>query len=104
MNLNFITPKMSAVFGNLEFAGSGAVKSKRNNGTVEIISRTYNLYSDKERTDNVEVTLPPKAGVKLFTPDDRVRLINPRIIASGEKTNNNAHTDYILHADDMVRM
>ena len=59
MNLNFITPKMSAVFGNLEFAGSGAVKSKRNNGNAEIISRTYNLYSDKERTDNVEVTLPP---------------------------------------------
>jgi len=104
MKLKFVIPDMKETFGNLEFAGEGRVSTKRgNNGQRQIDSRTYDLYSDVQRADNVSVTLPASAGTKDFKPDDRIVLINPRITAAGKKAGNTGYTDYILSADDMVR-
>ena len=53
--------------GNITFAGAGRESQQRiNGGRHAVISRTYSLYSDVQRADNVEVIIPGKAGVKNF--------------------------------------
>ena len=58
----FIDAKKS--LGNITFAGAGRENQQRTNGRRAVTSRTYNLFSDIQRADNVEVVIPGKAGVK----------------------------------------
>ena len=48
------------------------------------------------------VVLPASAGEKNFQPEQKVKLINPRITAEGYKIGNRGFTNYILLADDML--
>ena len=52
--------------GNITFAGAGRENQQRTNGRRAVTSRTYSLYSDVQRADNVEVIIPGKAFVKRF--------------------------------------
>ncbi|WP_439649429.1 DUF961 family protein [Lentibacillus daqui] len=50
---------MEKTFGNLEYAGEGKVEQRRRiNGRMTTLSRSYNLYSDIQRADDIEVILP----------------------------------------------
>ena len=60
------------------------------------------MYSDVQRADDIMVTLPARAGEKLFEPEQRVKLVNPRITTSGYNIDGRGFTDYILLADDML--
>ena len=40
---------------------------------------------------------------KHFDFEERVKLVNPRITAEGYKIGTRGFTNYILHADDMVK-
>lgn len=53
MELKFVVPNMEKTFGNLEFAGESEVVQRRINGRVTAVSRSYNLYSDIQRADNM---------------------------------------------------
>ena len=66
MELRFVVPNMEKTFGNLEFAGENTTEQQRINGRMAVINRSYNLYSDVQRADDVVVTLPAKAGEKTF--------------------------------------
>ena len=55
---------------------------------MAVINRSYNLYSDVQRADDVVVTLPAKAGEKHFSPEQKVKLINPRITPMAIKSEN----------------
>lgn len=66
MELRFVVPNMEKTFGNLEFAGENTTEQQRINGRMAVITRSYNLYSDVQRADDVVVTLPAKAGEKAF--------------------------------------
>lgn len=103
MKLRFVTPNMEKTFGNLEFAGEGEVIRKRVNGQMRNVSKTYNLYSDIQKADDIEVILPYEAGEKVFDFEERVKLIEPYIIAEGYKVGNQGFTKYVLHATDMVK-
>ncbi|MBV4431699.1 YdcP family protein [Clostridium tyrobutyricum] len=103
MELKYVIPNMEKTFGNLEYAGEGKVEQRRMNGRMSILSRSYNLYSDIQRADDIVVILPPEAGEKHFEVEEKVKLINPRITAEGYKIGNRGFTNYILHADDMVK-
>ncbi|EHK2400706.1 YdcP family protein [Clostridium perfringens] len=103
MKLKHIIPNMEKTFGNLEYAGEGDVEQKRINGKMTVISRSYNLYSDIQRADDVVVVLPANAGEKSFEVEERVKLINPKIIAEGYKIGTHGFTNYILLADDIVK-
>lgn len=70
---------------------------------MTVISRSYNLYSDVQRADDIIVVLPATAGEKNFEVEEIVRLINPKITAEGYKIGNRGFTNYILSADDMVK-
>ena len=72
MELRFVVPNMEETFGNLEFAGENTTEQQRINGRMAVITRSYNLYSDVQRADDVVVTLPAKAGEKHFSPEQKV--------------------------------
>ncbi|WP_166627313.1 YdcP family protein [Jeotgalicoccus sp. S0W5] len=103
MELKYVIPNMTQTFGNLEYAGEGNVEQRRVNGRMTTLSRRYNLYSDVQRADDIEVILPQEAGEKFFEHEDQVKLVNARIIAEGYKIGDRGFTKYILHADDMVK-
>lgn len=103
MKLKHIIPNMEKTFGNLEYAGEGDVEQKRINGKMTVISRSYNLYSDIQRADDIVVVLPSNASEKSFEVEERVKLINPKIIAEGYKIGTRGFTNYILLADDIVK-
>ncbi len=104
MELKYVVPNVLKTFGNFEFAGEGNPIQRRVNGRQTVISRSYNLYSDVQRADDIIVTLPAEAGEKHFESEQKVRLVNPRIIAEGYKIGNRGFTNYILHADDLVKV
>lgn len=79
MELKFVIPNMEKTFGNLEFAGEDKVVQRRINGRLTVLSRSYNLYSDVQRADDIVVVLPAEAGEKHFGFEERVKLVNPRI-------------------------
>lgn len=102
MELKYVIPNMEKTFGNLEYAGEGKIEQRRVNGRNTVLSRSYNLYSDIQRADDIVVILPVEAGEKNFEVEKRVKLINPRITAEVYKIGNRGFTNYILHADDMI--
>lgn len=76
MELKFVIPNMEKTFGNLEFAGEDKVVQRRINGRLTVLSRSYNLYSDVQRADDIVVVLPAEAGEKHFGFEERVKLVN----------------------------
>lgn len=102
MELKFVVPNMAQTFGNLEFAGENEVEQRRINGRMSVLSRSFNLYSDVQRADDIIVVLPAEAGEKHFQSEQKVKLVNPRITAEGYKIGNRGFTNYILLADDML--
>lgn len=104
MELKHIIPNMEKTFGQLEYAGEGTVEQRRINGKPTVLSRSYNLYSTIQRADDIEVTLPADAGEKHFEVDDKVKLVNPKITAEGYKIGTRGFTNYIMHADDIVKL
>lgn len=104
MKLKHVVPVMDKTFGNLEFAGEGEIRRQRINGKYTVVSRTYNLYSDVQRADDIEVVLPASAGEKVFEFEQSVKLINPRIVAEGYKIGERGFTNYLLKADDIVKV
>ena len=71
MELKFVIPNMEKTFGNLEFAGEDKVVQRRINGRLTVLSRSYNLYSDVQRADDIVVVLPAEAGEKHFGFEER---------------------------------
>ncbi|HAC1157001.1 TPA: YdcP family protein [Listeria monocytogenes] len=104
MELKHIIPNMEKTFGQLEYAGEGTVEQRRINGKPTVLSRSYNLYSTIQRADDIEVVLPADAGEKHFEVDDKVKLVNPKITAEGYKIGTRGFTNYIMHADDIVKL
>ena len=103
MELKHVIPNMEKTFGTLEFAGEGKTEQRRVNGRMTVISRSFNLYSDIQRADDIVVILPASAGEKNFEVAEKVKLINPKITADGYKIGTRGFTNYILSADDMVK-
>ena len=67
MELRFVVPNMEKTFGNLEFAGENTTEQQRiKRGVWLSLNRSYNLYSDVQRADDVVVTLPAKSRRKTF--------------------------------------
>lgn len=103
MDLKFVVPKMEETFGELEFAGEGEVSIQRVNGRTNVASRSYHLYSSRQRADDIVVVVSGAAGEKRFAYEEKVKLVNPRIGTEGKNINGRGYTDYILYADDIVK-
>lgn len=104
MELKHVIPNMEKTFGQLEFAGEGKVEQRRINGKPTILSRSYNLHSNIQRADDIVVILPAEAGEKHFEIEQKVKLVNPRITAEGYKIGTRGFTNYVMYADDIVKV
>ena len=62
MELKFVIPNVEKTFGSLEFAGENKVEQRRINGKMTLLSRSFNLYSDIQRADDILVILPAEAA------------------------------------------
>ena len=71
---------MAQSFGTLEFAGeSDHVFDRDKDNRRFFARRSYNLYSDVQRGENVVVEIPVQAGEKHFKYEQKVKLINPKL-------------------------
>ncbi|MFQ7279681.1 MAG: DUF961 family protein [Bacteroides caccae] len=104
MKLKYIVPDMAQTFGNLEFAGENEVEQQRVNGRFVPVTRSYNLYSDIQRADDIIVVLACKSWEEAFQAMSRKSSsINPTHYRRGLRTCEDVdYTNYILTADDML--
>ena len=78
-----------------------AFERDKNNRRV-LARRSYNLYSDVQKGENVVVEIPVQAGEKHFKYEQKVKLVNPKLYGRGYAIGDMGHTDYVLVADDIV--
>ena len=64
-------------FGTLEFAGeSEPIFEREKNNRKVLARRSYNLYSDVQKGENVVVEIPVQAGEKLFKYEQKVKPVS----------------------------
>ena len=103
MEMKYVVPDMAQSFGTLEFAGeSDHVFDRDKDNRRFFARRSYNLYSDVQRGENVVVEIPVQAGEKHFKYEQKVKLVNPKLYGTGYAIGDMGHTDYVLLADDIV--
>ena len=104
MEMKYVVPDMAQSFGTLEFAGESEPIFERDKDNRRFLARrSYNLYSDVQRADDIVVILPAEAGEKQFDFEEPVKLVNPCITAEGSEIGTRGFTNDIVHADDMVK-
>ena len=86
---------------NLQAKVSLVFERDKNNRRV-LARRSYNLYSDVQKGENVVVEIPVQAGEKHFKYEQKVKLVNPKLYGRGYAIGDMGHTDYVLLADDIV--
>ena len=98
MEMKYVVPDMAQSFGTLEFAGESEPIFERDKNNRKVLARrSYNLYSDVQKGENVVVEIPVQAGEKKFKYEQKVKLVNPKLYGRGY-----AIGDYVLVADDIV--
>ena len=67
MEMKYVVPDMAQSFGTLEFAGESEPIFERDKNNRRVLARrSYNLYSDVQKGENVVVEIPVQAGEKKF--------------------------------------
>ena len=98
MEMKYVVPDMAQSFGTLEFAGESEPIFERDKNNRRVLARrSYNLYSDVQKGENVV-----QAGEKKFKYEQKVKLVNPKLYGRGYAIGDMGHTDYVLVADDIV--
>lgn len=84
MEMKYVVPDMAQSFGTLEFAGESEPIFERDKNNRKVIARrSYNLYSDVQKGENVVVEIPVQAGEKHFKYEQKVKLVNPKLYGRG---------------------
>ena len=79
MEMKYVVPDMAQSFGTLEFAGESEPIFERDKNNRRVLARrSYNLYSDVQKGENVVVEIPVQAGEKHFKYEQKVKLVNPK--------------------------
>ncbi|MBT9705195.1 YdcP family protein [Eubacterium ramulus] len=84
MEMKYVVPDMAQSFGTLEFAGESEPIFERDKNNRRVLARrSYNLYSDVQKGENVVVEIPVQAGEKKFKYEQKVKLVNPKLYGRG---------------------
>ena len=103
MEMKYVVPDMAQSFGTLEFAGESDHVFERDKDNRRFFARrSYNLYSDVQRGENVVVEIPVQAGEKHFKYEQKVKLVNPVADTVSRKTYTGADVDWYVKAEDIV--
>ncbi len=102
-DLKFVVPDAEKTFGHLAFAGEGEAVTRRVGGVLRVASRSFHLFSDTQRADNIMVTIPGSVGEKHFVYDEEVKLVNPRITLSAYSIGDRGYSGFEMTADDLIK-
>lgn len=103
MEMKYVVPDMVQSFGTLEFAGESEPVFERDKNNRRVLARrSYNLYSDVQKGENVVVEIPVQAGEKHFKYEQKVKLVNPVADTVSRKTYTGADVDWYVKAEDIV--
>ncbi|UZD25764.1 YdcP family protein [Lacticaseibacillus paracasei] len=104
MELKFVAPNIEKTFGHLYFGSLKREQSEGDRDNRKVVARTYELFSDLQKDDNIEITIPAKKGEKgeSIEVDAPVTIISPRIATVGYRIGDQAFVRYICNADDIV--
>ena len=103
MEMKYVVPDMAQSFGTLEFAGESEPVFERDKNNRRVLARrSYNLYSDVQKGENVVVEIPVQAGEKKFKYEQKVKLVNPVADTVSRKTYTGADVDWYVKAEDIV--
>ena len=103
MEMKYVVPDMTQSFGTLEFAGESEPVFERDKNNRRVLARrSYNLYSDIQKGENVVVEIPVQAGEKHFKYEQKVKLVNPVADTVSRKTYTGADVDWYVKAEDIV--
>ena len=92
MEMKYVVPDMAQSFGTLEFAGESEPIFERDKNNRRVLARrSYNLYSDVQKGENVVVEIPVQAGEKKFKYEQKVKLVNPKLYGRGYAIGNMGH-------------
>ena len=84
MEMKYVVPDMAQSFGTLEFAGESEPVFERDKNNRRVLARrSYNLYSDVQKGENVVVEIPVQAGEKKFQYEQKVKIVNPKLYGRG---------------------
>ena len=73
MEMKYVVPDMAQSFGTLEFAGESEPVFERDKNNRRVLARrSYNLYSDVQKGENVVVEIPVQAGEKHFKYEQKL--------------------------------
>ena len=87
MEMKYVVPDMAQSFGTLEFAGESEPVFERDKNNRRVLARrSYNLYSDVQKGENVVVEIPVQAGEKHFKYEQKVKLVNPKLYGRGTES------------------
>ena len=67
MELKFVNPQHGKDIWQLGVCRRRQNRTERINGRMAVLSRSFNLYSDVQRADDIVVILPAEAGEKHLT-------------------------------------
>jgi len=104
MALHFVAPRVETTFGDLTFGRFLGERTRRNADNSTTTTRRYVLFSTVQVGDEVIVELPGRVSKKGFSFMAPVRLVKPKIRAVGKVTGGNAHREYEMSADDLVKI
>lgn len=103
-DLKFVVPKAEETFGHLAYGGKSEERAARGNrGVRRVTERTYSLFSDRQRADSIEVTIPASAGEKHFAYEEEVKLVNPKIVLESYSIGDRGYTRFRMTAEDLVK-
>ena len=74
MDLKHVVPDMEKTFGRLTFGGEGEAEVTRGRNSRPL-SRTYNLFSDVQRADDISVKITGNVGQHAFEFMEEVELV-----------------------------
>ena len=91
MEMKYVVPDMAQSFGTLEFAGESEPVFERDKNNRRVLARrSYNLYSDVQKGENVVVEIPVQTGEKHFKYEQKVKLVNPKLYGDRKSTRLNS--------------
>ena len=82
MEMKYVVPDMAQSFGTLEFAGESEPVFERDKNNRRVLARrSYNLYSDVQKGENVVVEIPVQAGEKKFKYEQKLNEFRTKFVS-----------------------